>query len=158
MRRAALGGHPKIHGVSSTPGTNADFLVAAVVIRDDAGRVLVVRKRGTARFMLPGGKIEANETPAQAAIRELHEEVGAVLEHDQLAQLGEWTAPAANEPGHSVHGHIYEHPWISGLIARAEIEEVLWLHPEEMAGRDDLAPLLVTRVLPALTKNERQPG
>ncbi len=151
MRLAALGGHPKIHGVSSTPGTNADFLVAAVVIRDDAGRVLVVRKRGTSRFMLPGGKIEANETPAQAAIRELHEEVGAVLERDQLALLGEWTAPAANEPGRIVHGHIYEHPWVSGLIARAEIEEVLWLHPEEMAGREDLAPLLVTRVLPALT-------
>ena len=131
-----------------------DFLVAAVVIRDDAGRVLVVRKRGTSRFMLPGGKIEEDETPAQAAIRELHEEVGADLDSHRLTLLGEWTAPAANEPGHSVHGHIFEHPWVAGLVARAEIEEALWLHPDAMATRDDLAPLLVMRVLPALTKYE----
>jgi len=134
-----------------------DFVVAAVVICDDAGSVLVVRKQGTSRFMLPGGKIEEGETPAQAAIRELHEEVGADLDSHRLALLGEWTAPAANEPGLSVHGHIYEHPWVAGLRARAEIEEVLWLHPDAMATRDDLAPLLVTRVLPALTENERQP-
>ncbi|MCX8528251.1 MAG: NUDIX domain-containing protein, partial [Candidatus Nanopelagicales bacterium] len=66
--------------MSSRMAGGPDFVVAAVVIRDDAGRVLVVRKRGTSRFMLPGGKIEANETAAQAAIRELHEEVGADLD------------------------------------------------------------------------------
>lgn len=127
-----------------------DFVVSAVVIRDDQGRVLVVRKRGTSRFMLPGGKIEAGETPAQAAVRELLEEVGAELDPASLLLLGEWTAPAANEPDHLVRGHIFEHPWVPGLSVRAEIEELLWLHPAEMGVRDDLAPLLVTRVLPAL--------
>ena len=43
------------------------FVVAAVCLRDDHGRVLTVRKRGTASFMLLGGKIEAGETPGQAA-------------------------------------------------------------------------------------------
>ena len=57
---------------------------------------------------------------------------------------------AANEPDHTVRGHIFEHPWVSDLSARAEIAELIWLHPEEMAARDDLAPLLVARVLPAL--------
>ena len=127
-----------------------DFVVSAVVIRDELGRVLVVRKRGTSRFMLPGGKIEAGETPAHAAVRELHEEVGAELDPDVLVLLGEWTAPAANEPDHVVHGHVFEHPWVPGLSVRAEIEELLWLHPADMGARDDLAPLLVTRVLPAL--------
>jgi 8-oxo-dGTP pyrophosphatase MutT (NUDIX family) len=126
------------------------FIVSAVVLRDGDGRILVVRKRGTSKYMLPGGKIESGETPAQAAVRELHEEVGAELEPESLAFLGEWTAPAANEPDHTVHGHIFEHPWIDGLAVRAEIEDLLWLHPDEMSMRDDLAPLLVTRVLPAL--------
>jgi 8-oxo-dGTP diphosphatase len=130
----------------STP----DFIVSAVVLRDSEGRILVVRKRGTSKYMLPGGKIEAGESPAEAAVRELHEEVGADLEPESLAFLGEWTAPAANEAGLSVHGHIFEHPWIDGLAVRAEIEDLLWLHPDEMAVREDLAPLLVTRVLPAL--------
>jgi 8-oxo-dGTP diphosphatase len=127
-----------------------DFIVSAVVLRDGEGRILVVRKRGTSKYMLPGGKIEAGESPAQAAVRELHEEVGAELEPDSLTFLGEWTAPAANETGLTVHGHIFEHPWIDGLAVRAEIEDLLWLHPDEMVMRDDLAPLLVTRVLPAL--------
>lgn len=129
-----------------------DFVVAAVVIRDDDGRVLVVRKRGTDRFMLPGGKIEQGETPGDAAVRELREEVGAELDPEALVLLGEWTAPAANEPDHLVHGHIFEHPFVPRLSVRAEIEELLWLHPTEMRSRDDLAPLLVTRVLPALTR------
>ena len=110
-----------------------------------------MRKKGTSRFMLPGGKIEAGETPAQAAIRELREEVGADLSPQSLAFLGEWTAPAANEPGLTVHGHIYEHPWVPGMAVRAEIAELAWLHPDEVERRDDLAPLLVTRVLPVLT-------
>jgi 8-oxo-dGTP diphosphatase len=132
----------------------AGFVVSAVVIRDQQGRILVVRKRGTTRFMLPGGKIESGETPAEAALRELHEEVGAELDPDLLVLLGEWSAPAANEPDHVVHGHVYEHPMVDGLSVRAEIEDLQWLHPSEMQGRDDLAPLLVTRVLPALERSD----
>ena len=131
-------------------GPVADFVVSAVVIRDERGRILVVRKRGTTRFMLPGGKIEAGETPAEAAIRELREEVGAELRPSDLSLLGDWIAQAANEPDHTVHGTIYEHPWIDGLGVRAEIDELRWLHPEELAARDDIAPLLATCVLPAL--------
>jgi 8-oxo-dGTP pyrophosphatase MutT (NUDIX family) len=100
--------------------------------------------------MLPGGKIENGETPTQAAIRELYEEVGAVLDAEQLHFLGDWISAAANEPDHSVHGYIFEHPWIDGLAVQAEIDELLWLHPDEMIQRDDLAPLLIERVLPAL--------
>ena len=129
---------------------SADFVVSAVVLRDSQGRVLVVRKRGTTRYMLPGGKIETGETPTQAAIRELHEEVGAVLDTEQLHFLGDWITAAANEPNHSVHGYIFEHPWIEGLAVRAEIEDLLWLHPDDMNQRNDLAPLLTERVLPAL--------
>lgn len=135
-----------------------DFVVSAVVIRNERGRVLVVRKRLTTRFMLPGGKIEAGETPEGAAVRELREEVGAELDPDSLVLLGEWTAPAANEPDHLVHGHVYEHPFLPRLSARAEIEELLWLHPSEMTRRDDLAPLLVTRVLPVLARGNEGPS
>jgi hypothetical protein len=136
---------------ASSP-SDAHFVVSAVVIRDAQGRVLVVRKAGTSRFMLPGGKIESGESPAQAAVRELREEVGAELDAAALVLLGEWTAPAANEPGHLVHGHIFEHPFVPHLRVRAEIEELLWLHPSDMRSRDDLAPLLVTRVLPVLAR------
>lgn len=129
----------------------ADIHVAAVVLRDDAGRILVVRKQGTQRYMLPGGKIEPGEAPDQTAIREIAEEVGLALEPSRLEFLGEWTAPAANEPGLLVHGHVYAHPWVGGAAPSAEIADLQWLLPDDMRNRDDLAPLLVTRVLPALS-------
>lgn len=128
----------------------ADLYVAAVVIRDEDGRVLVVRKSGTDRYMLPGGKIEPGESPADTAVRELREEVGLTLDPARLTVLGDWTAPAANEPGLAVHGHVFAHPWVAGAHVNAEIEDLQWLTTAEMRLRTDLAPLLVTRVLPNL--------
>jgi len=130
--------------------TAADFVVAAVVMRDDDGRILLVRKRETHRFMLPGGKIESGESPDQTAVREAHEELGVMLDVDRLVLLGDWTAPAANEGGRTVHGHIYEHPWVAGVTACNEIDEVLWLSPADAEDRTDLAPLFQCCVLPAL--------
>lgn len=132
------------------------FVVAAVVLTDQHGRIVLVRKRGTNRFMLPGGKIESGEEPAECAIREAAEELGVILDPERLDLLGVWEAAAANEPGHRVRGHIYVHPWVEGtgadgdLVPAGEIEAVLRLHPDEAPGRDDLAPLFQFRVLPAL--------
>lgn len=140
--------------------TVGTFVVAAVVLTDPQGRIALVRKQGTGRFMLPGGKIEPGEQPEACAIREVAEELGVALDPERLVLLGVWEAPAANEPGHRVHGHIYVHPWPTGspdggeLHPSGEIEAVLRLHPDEAGGRDDLAPLFEFRVLPVL----RGPG
>ncbi|WP_107766416.1 NUDIX hydrolase [Nocardioides terrigena] len=80
------------------------FVVAAVAFVRD-GHVLTVRKRGTSRFMLPGGKLEPGESAYDAAVREIREEVGLVV--DDLTLLGEFTADAANEPGHLVESTVY---------------------------------------------------
>lgn len=128
--------------------TKPDFVVAAVVMRDEADRILVVRKAGTSRFMLPGGKIEREESPDATAVREAHEELGVELHGPSLIFIGEWTAPAANEDGRTVHGHIYEHPHVEGVEANGEIAEILWLTVDELQQRDDIAPLLASKVLP----------
>lgn len=130
--------------------TVGTLVVAAVVLTDAQGRIALVRKQGTGRFMLPGGKIEPGEQPEACAIREAAEELGVTLDPERLVLLGVWEADAANEPGHRVHGHVFAHPRVTGLAPRGEIDELIWLRPEDADGRHDLAPLFEFRVLPVL--------
>lgn len=58
--------------------------IAAAVMMDDKGRLLLVRKKGTAYFMQPGGKIEPEEDPHSALIRELREELSIELSQEEL--------------------------------------------------------------------------
>lgn len=126
--------------------------VSAVVLRDDQGRVLTVRKRGTSRFMFPGGKPERGESFEQAAVREAAEEVGIVLDPEQLVPLGTFTTAAANEDGHQVQAWVFEHPRVQAEAAGAEIEELRWQDPT-LPYPDNLAPLLAEAVFPALNRS-----
>jgi 8-oxo-dGTP pyrophosphatase MutT (NUDIX family) len=72
--------------------------IAAALIDDGEGRLLLVRKAGTAAFMQAGGKIEGGEAAESALHRELGEELNWTPDCAP-AFLGTFTAPAANEPG-----------------------------------------------------------
>lgn len=51
------------------------------------GRVLAVTNRRHKGWGLPGGKVETNETPKEALIREMQEEIGSVALPGDLALL-----------------------------------------------------------------------
>ena len=122
---------------------------AFCLLRDD--HLLIVRKSGATRFMLPGGKIDPGETPYAAALREVAEEVGLHLPDGTGTQLGRFHDVAANEPDSWVDATVY----VAALDGshspepRAEIAEQRWL---DLRGDppDDLAPVLRNHVLPAL--------
>lgn len=124
-----------------------ELVVAAVAFVRD-GQVLTVRKRGTRRFMLVGGKLEPGEPALDAAVREAREEVG--LQVGDLALLGRYRAAAANEPGHDVVSTVFTATLPGTPVAAAEIEELRWMSITDDHDHDDLAPLLEHHVLPAL--------
>lgn len=127
------------------PVAGKHIVVAAVALVRD-GHVLTVRKRGTERFMLVGGKLEPGESARDAALRETYEEVG--LRIDTATLLGEFLSEAANEPGHSLHSTVF---WVESdaePVASAEIAEVRWTPVDDHP--DDLAPMLEHHVLPAI--------
>lgn len=126
------------------------LVVSAVVLRDGAGRVLTVRKAGTSRFMLPGGKLEPGESAAEAAVREAREEIGAELDEGLLRPLGLFEAAAANEPGRTVTATVFEHPVVAFGAPAAEIEEATWVDPDGRRQDPRLAPLLADAIFPAL--------
>lgn len=103
--------------------------IAAAIIFNEAGHVLVVRKRGSSVFMQPGGKIEAHETPAQALQRELREEIALAITPDLPTYLGKFRAEAANEQGRQVEADAFEVPLTGPVTAAAEIEEIRWIDP-----------------------------
>jgi 8-oxo-dGTP diphosphatase len=123
--------------------------VVAALIRDAAGRVLLVRKRGTMAFMQPGGKRDPGEDDATALARELDEELGCRVVAGSARPLGEFVAPSANEPGWTVRAAVYAVDVTGEITPRAEIEDIAWIDPVAAHGLT-LAPLTRDHVLPLL--------
>jgi 8-oxo-dGTP diphosphatase len=126
--------------------TTTLYIAAALLIGDD-GRTLLVRKRGTLAFMQPGGKIEASEQPVEALIRELHEELGINIVRQQADYLGQFSAPAANEPGFEVRCELFRVQISEDVEPAAEIEEVIWVDQKSHSTLN-LAPLTRDHILP----------
>ena len=137
------------------------LLRVAGVIFDDGGRILVLRKRGASRFTLPGGKLDADETALDAAIREVYEELRLVLRPADLRLLGTVQGVAANEAGTPIQSTVFVCPGIMPTGAHAEIEETrridVGLHPDDDAARD-VSPLLTCEILPLYRETSIQDG
>ena len=121
-------------------------IVAAIAISEQ-GEMLMVRKRGTAAFMLPGGKPGAGESAIDALEREVGEELDCGLDRAGSRSLGIFQAPAANEPGFTVEGELFAvslegepRPW-------GEIEELRWVDPDGELP-DPMAQLARQHALP----------
>ncbi|WP_313618399.1 NUDIX domain-containing protein [Agrobacterium sp.] len=123
-------------------------IAAAAILRQD-GAMLLVRKRGTSAFMQPGGKIDAGETPVAALRRELFEELGLTIQPDDAQYLGQFSAPAANEPDSVVTAEMFRLSHDGDVEPQAEIEEVRWVAAGTQ-GQLTLAPLTRDMVLPAI--------
>lgn len=100
-----------------------------IVIRDDEPKTLLIRRRDTPVWVLPGGGIESDETPADACIRELKEETGLDVVITQ--KIAHYTPSNFLTAG----VHIFRCRSIGGSLARgAETAEVGFYEPERVPG------------------------
>ncbi|GAA2558750.1 NUDIX hydrolase [Pseudonocardia hydrocarbonoxydans] len=65
------------------------------VVRDSAGRVLLVRRLDTGDWELPGGRVEPGESATDALVREVAEETGLLVDVQRVAGV-------YSDPGHVV--------------------------------------------------------
>jgi 8-oxo-dGTP diphosphatase len=121
--------------------------IVAALIRDEAGRLLLVRKRGTETFMQPGGKCEPGEDDVTALTRELDEELGCRVIRNSVAPLGTFECVAANERDRRLHAAVYAVNITGNIAAQAEIDEIVWIDPSSPPDIV-LAPLTRDHVLP----------
>jgi len=103
---------------------------AGAVVRDDHGRILLVRRGrapGAGLWSLPGGRIEPGETPAEAAIREVREETGLEVEIDDVlitAVVGDGAFRVQDFAARVIGG---------ALLAGDDADEVRWADENELA-------------------------
>ena len=108
--------------------------VSAGIFRD--GKILLTRRANDPkgiRWTFPGGRIEYDETIAEALKREILEETGLTIDIAGSAGVREMLH------AQSGHGHFIILPfaarWVSGEVAlNDELEEARWFDPDQTGG------------------------
>jgi len=103
-------------------------ICSAMMIGPD-GDLLMVRKKGSKYFQLPGGKIAAGESDVEALIRELGEELQFDASDMVLRFMGLHSTKAVNEVDTLVEGYIYLIKLEAkfSFVPQAELEELQWI-------------------------------
>ncbi len=105
--------------------------VVAAVVRDQAGRILLTR-RPAGRHMaglweFPGGKVEAGESPRDALVRELLEELGIRVAPRRLLHRAHH-----REPGLSIELLFFGAEVEEGSPRPLDGQEMAWVEPEAL--------------------------
>jgi len=120
-------------------------LAAGAVVKDDAGRILLVRRARppeAGRWTVPGGRVEAGETLEQAAAREVWEETGLRVRVEREL----WALDLAHGPDVVYEIHDFLAHLVDGdLVAGDDAAEVGWFTTQDLATlplTEDLAGYL----------------
>jgi 8-oxo-dGTP diphosphatase len=109
-------------------------LVAACALIDEDRRVLVARrppgKSMAGLWEFPGGKVEAGERPEEAAIREMHEELGVVIKEACLAPFA--FASHAYPDFHLLMPLFVCRRW-EGIARPREGQTIAWARPRDLS-------------------------
>lgn len=104
----------------------ADIHKAGAIIIQDK-KLLLTRTKGKDIFVCPGGKLESGETPKQAVVRELKEELNISVSESSLEEFGTYFASAAYDPDKTLQLDVFiVKSWTGELVPDNEIEEVIW--------------------------------
>lgn len=109
------------------------ILVSAVALIDPDGRVLLAQrpegKSMAGLWEFPGGKVESGETPEDALVRELHEELDINTWTSCLAPLT--FASHTYEDFHLLMPLFACRKW-DGIVQGKEGQELAWAHSKDL--------------------------
>ena len=92
--------------------------------------VLLGRKKtglGSGRLVGPGGKLEPGESPRDAAVREVAEEVGLLIDPADLELMGELTYPFPHHPAWSQKSWVFRAQRWDGEVVESDELEPVWI-------------------------------
>ena len=111
------------------------------------------RKRPT--YQMIGGRVEENETPLEAAIRECHEELGkdAIFDKELIELVMEFDEIATSDGKTPIHFYVFKYNGeLKGKLTESEeIEAFKWYQLSD--GEEILSNTLKNEVVPYCVKN-----
>lgn len=128
-------------------------VVGTMFFKDD--KLLIDKPRKRTTYQMIGGRVEENETPLKAAIRECHEELGsnAIFDEEKFELVMDFDEIATSDPNLKIHFYVFKYNGIleGELTTSEEIESHLWY--DSSYGKDILSNTLKNEVVPyCLTK------
>ena len=130
------------------------LLVAAVVLVDTDGRVLVGSRPAGKPYAewweFPGGKLEKNETPEDALVRELHEELGIITKPTCFSPFT-FVSYRYGDLGWHILMPVFLCRMWEGVPQPKEGQTLKWVRPRDfhdykfVPGSQPLLPLLMER-------------
>lgn len=118
-------------------------------------KILIDKPRKRPTYQMIGGRVEENETPLEAAIRECHEELGdkVIFDENNFRLVMEFNEIATSDGKTPIHFYVFEY---QGLFKREpevseEIEEFSWY--DSSNNEIELSNTLKNKVIPYCKKN-----
>jgi 8-oxo-dGTP diphosphatase len=117
--------------VTDTEADSPDLHVAAGVLQDTGGRVLVAQRQDgkpmAGAWEFPGGKISSGETPLQGLVRELQEELGIGVRYARhLLRYSH------QYPERLVHLYVWKVLDWQGDVTGEEGQALKWVYPADL--------------------------
>ena len=117
-------------------------------------KLLIDKPRKRATYQMIGGRVEENETPIEAAIRECHEELGneAIFDETSLELVMEFDEIATSDGITPIHFYVFKYNGSldGNLNVSEEIEMFKWY--DSSCGTDMLSNTLKNKVSPRLIR------
>lgn len=128
-------------------------VVGTIFINDN--KLLIDKPRKKPTHQMIGGKVEENETPLEAAIRECYEELGekAIFDESKFIPVMDFDEIATSDPNIKIHFYVFKYEGIleGTLETSDEIESFLWY--DTTHGEEILSNTLKHKVIPYCLKN-----
>jgi 8-oxo-dGTP diphosphatase len=113
----------------------------------EEGKILLLYREDEEHWEVPGGKVEEDESPTEAAVREAEEEIGVEVELQKPFYSGEFQH---NDQIYLWHGYIANVKKGNPQVKEEKFQELKWFKGPEL-DEINLAPNL-KMILPALRK------
>lgn len=129
-------------------------VVGTMFFKDN--KLLIDKPRKRSTYQMVGGKVEINESPVEAAIRECHEELGnsVIFDENNLKLILEFDEIATSDGITPIHFYVFQYDGIlcGEFQVSEEIESFLWY--DSSCGTDILSNTLKNEVVPYCLKNK----